>query len=122
MSKHALEAYNDALDVEMAKFGVKVSIVDPGGFSSNIGKNIYDRLKAKGMNFDDSLYKEEWEGNWVLGGGDLSGYKGPEDIVATVERALFDERPQRRYMVVGDPGRADATMRALLVRMLELNA
>jgi NAD(P)-dependent dehydrogenase (short-subunit alcohol dehydrogenase family) len=37
MSKHALEAYNDTLDIEMAKFGVKVSIVDPGGFSSNIG-------------------------------------------------------------------------------------
>lgn len=122
MSKHALEAFNDALAMEMAKFDVQVSIIDPGGFSSNIGKNIYNRLKAKGMNFDDSLYKEEWEGNWVLGGGDLSGYKGPEDIVATVERALFDERPQRRYMVVGDPGRADATMRALLVRMLELNA
>ena len=57
----------------------------------------------------------------VLGGGDLSGYKGPEDIVARVEHALFDENPQRRYMVVGDPGRADATMRALLLRMLELN-
>jgi hypothetical protein len=65
---------------------------------------------------------EEWEGNWVLAGGDLSGYKGPEDIVVKVEHALFDENPQRRYMVVGDPGRADATMRALLVRMLELNA
>ncbi|MFC1690184.1 SDR family NAD(P)-dependent oxidoreductase [Pseudomonadota bacterium] len=122
MSKHSLEAFNDALAMEMEKFGVKVSIIDPGGFSSNIGKNIYNRLKAKGMNFDDSLYKEEWEGNWVLSGGDLSGYKGPEDIVATVERALFDENPRRRYMVVGDPGRADATMRALLVRMLELNA
>ena len=122
MSKHALEAFNDALAIEMAKFDVQVSIVDPGGFSSNIGKNIYNRLKAKGMNFDDSLYKEEWEGNWVLGGGDLSGYKGPEDIVVTVEHALFDENPQRRYMVVGDPGRADATMRALLARKLELNA
>ena len=47
--------------------------------------------------------------------------KGPEDIVATVEHALFDADPQRRYMVVGDPERADATMRALLRRMLELN-
>jgi NAD(P)-dependent dehydrogenase (short-subunit alcohol dehydrogenase family) len=121
MSKHALEAFTDALAMEMTKFDVKVSVVDPGGFSSNIGKNIYNRLQAKGMNFDDSLYKEEWETNWVLGGGDLSMIKGPEDIVATVEHALFDANPQQRYMVVGDPGRADATMRALLRRMLELN-
>ena len=63
------------------------------------------------MNFDDSLYKEEWEGNWVVAGGDLSMIKGPETIVTTVEHALFDEQPQQRYMVVGDPGRADATMR-----------
>jgi NAD(P)-dependent dehydrogenase (short-subunit alcohol dehydrogenase family) len=121
MSKHALEAFTDALAIEMARFDVKVSIIDPGGFSSNIGKNIYKRLKAKGMNFDDSLYKEEWESNWVLGGGDLSMIKGPEDIVVKVEHALFDANPQQRYMVVGDPGRADATMRALLHRMLELN-
>lgn len=122
MSKHALEAFNDALAMEMAKFGVQVSIIDPGGFRSNIGRNIYERLKERGMDFDASLYKEEWEGNWVLDGGDLSSFKEPVDIVARVEHALFDENPRRRYMVVGDPGRADATMRALLVRMLELNA
>jgi len=121
MSKHALEAFTDALAIEMARFDVKVSIIDPGGFSSNIGKNIYQRLKDKGMNFDDSLYKDEWESNWVLGGGDLSMIKGPEDIVVKVEHALFDANPQQRYMVVGDPGRADATMRALLHRMLQLN-
>jgi hypothetical protein len=105
----------------MAKFDVKVSVIDPGGFKSNIGKNIYNRLKAGDMDFSDSLYKEEWENNWVLAGGDLSGMKGPEDIVATTERALFDNSPQRRYMVVGDPDRAERTMRALLRRMLELN-
>jgi len=121
MSKHALEAFTDALAIEMARFEVKVSIIDPGGFSSNIGKNIYQRLKDKGMDFDQSLYKEEWENNWVLSGGDLSMIKGPEDIVVKVEHALFDENPQQRYMVVGDAGRADATMRALLHKMLQLN-
>ena len=121
MSKHALEAFTDALAVEMAKFDVKVSIIDPGGFNSNIGKNIYQRMKDKGIDFDQSLYKDEWENNWVLAGGDLSMIKGPEDIVTKVEHALFDKQPQQRYMVVGDPGRADRTMRALLRRMLELN-
>jgi NAD(P)-dependent dehydrogenase (short-subunit alcohol dehydrogenase family) len=121
MSKHALEAFTDALAMEMAKFDVKVSVIDPGGFNSNIGKNIYKRLKDRGMNIEDSLYKEEWENNWVLAGGDLSMMKGPEDIVARVEHALFDENPQQRYMVVGDPERADRTMRAMLHRMLQLN-
>jgi NAD(P)-dependent dehydrogenase (short-subunit alcohol dehydrogenase family) len=121
MSKHALEAFTDALAVEMEKFDVKVSIIDPGGFNSNIGKNIFRRMQASGMDFERSLYKHEWNENWILAGGDLSAFKGPEDIVKKVEHALFDPNPQRRYMVVGDPGRAEATMRALLRRMLELN-
>ena len=121
MTKHALEAFTDALKIEMSKFDVKVSIIDPGGFNSNIGKNIYNRLKAKGMNFENSLYKEEWKNNWVLKGGDLSSIKGPEVIVAKTQHALFDQNPQQRYMVVGDPGRAERTMRALLHRMLQLN-
>jgi len=78
-------------------------------------------LEEDDLDFNDSLYKEEWESNWVLAGGDLSAIKGPEDIVGAVEHALFDPNPQQRYMVVGDPGRADRTMRALLRRMLELN-
>lgn len=121
MTKHALEAFTDALAIELARFDIKVSIVDPGGFNSDIGKNIYKRLKAKGMNFENSLYKDEWENNWVMAGGDLSMMKGPGDMVAAAEHALFDANPQQRYMVVGDAARADRTMRALLHRMLELN-
>jgi NAD(P)-dependent dehydrogenase (short-subunit alcohol dehydrogenase family) len=121
MSKHAMEAFTDALAIELDRFGIKVSIIDPGGFNSDIGKNIYKRLMASGADFSDSLYREDWEKNWVLAGGDLSMMKGPEDIVAVVEHALFDAQPQKRYMVVGDAARADATMRALLRRMLELN-
>jgi len=41
-------------------------------------------------------------------------------IVATVGHALFDADPQPHYMVVGDPERAENTMRAVLRRMLEL--
>lgn len=121
MSKHAMEAFTDALAIELARFDIKVSIIDPGGFNSDIGKNIYKRLKAKGVKFENSLYKDEWENNWVLEGGDLSMMKGPEDMVAAAEHALFDANPQQRYMVVGDAARADRTMRALLHRMLELN-
>jgi NAD(P)-dependent dehydrogenase (short-subunit alcohol dehydrogenase family) len=121
MSKHAMEAFTDTLAVELAKFDIKVSIIDPGGFNSDIGKNIFRRLKDKGLDIDNSLYRDEWQDNWVLAGGDLSTMPGPEMIVGQVEHALFDADPQQRYMVVGDAARAENTMRAVLRRMLELN-
>jgi NAD(P)-dependent dehydrogenase (short-subunit alcohol dehydrogenase family) len=121
MSKHALEAFSDTLSIELAKFGVKVSIVDPGGFNSDIGKNIFQRLQTTGLKVDDSLYRDEWRDNWVLAGGDLSTMKGPGDIVDRIEHALFDPHPQQRYMVVGDAARAENTVRALLHRLLQLN-
>ena len=86
-----------------------------------LARTFTNALKPGVLNIDDSLYKDEWENNWVLAGGDLSMMKGPEDIVVKVEHALFDANPQQRYMVVGDAERADRTMRALLRRMLELN-
>lgn len=121
MGKHALEAFTDALAVELARFDIAVSIIDPGGFQSDIGRNIFERLQAQGMDFEESLYREEWERNWAAAGGEITGVPGPELVVPAIEHALFDPNPRRRYMTVGDPGRAEATMRALLRRMVQLN-
>jgi NAD(P)-dependent dehydrogenase (short-subunit alcohol dehydrogenase family) len=121
MSKHALEAFTDTLAIELSKFNVQVSIIDPGGFNSNIGRNIFQRLQRRGLDVEDSLYSVEWKNNWVLAGGDLSSMKDPTFIVDRIEHALFDPNPQHRYMVVGDPERAENTIRAILHRMLELN-
>lgn len=121
MSKHALEAFTDALAVELAKFDIDVSIIDPGGFQSDIGRNIFERMQAQGVDFEGSLYQEEWEQNWAAGGGEITGVPGPELVIPAIEHALFDPNPRPRYMTVGDPGRADATMRALLRRMVQLN-
>jgi NAD(P)-dependent dehydrogenase (short-subunit alcohol dehydrogenase family) len=121
MSKHAIEAYTDALAEELAKFDIKVSIIEPGGFRSNIGKNIHKRLQEENMHFNNSLYKEELQGNWALSGGDLSTFHDPEDVVAKVEHALFADNPEPRYMVVSNADLADGTMRAIIREMLELN-
>jgi NAD(P)-dependent dehydrogenase (short-subunit alcohol dehydrogenase family) len=37
MSKHAIEAYTDSLAMEMDQLGVKVSAIEPGNYSSEIG-------------------------------------------------------------------------------------
>ncbi len=123
MSKHAMEAFTDSLAVEMKKFDVRVSIIEPGGFSSPIGKKIYEKMQAEGFSMQDSLYKEEWESNWVLsekGEIDLEN-DVPERIAAAVIDTLESENPRTRYMVVGERGSAEATIRKAMQEMIELN-
>ena len=123
MSKHAMEAFTDSLAAEMTKFGVKVSIIEPGGFKSKIGKTSYDRMKAKGFSLDDSLYKEEWEETWFLqekGNIDLQN-NVPEQIANAVIDTLDSNNPKARYMTVGTRGAAEDTVQTAMEEMVQLN-
>ena len=125
MSKHMAEAYSDSLAREMNKFGVKVSMVEPGGFRSDIGKNIFNRLQKKGMDFKGSLYEQEWQSNWVLQGGDLDNVPnimGPDEVAKVAEHALYSDTPKPRYMIIGDAGRQQATTDTILARVAAMNA
>jgi NAD(P)-dependent dehydrogenase (short-subunit alcohol dehydrogenase family) len=123
MSKHAMEAYTDSLASEMAKFGVKVSIIEPGGFNSKIGPTTYNRMMANGFSFDDSLYKEEWEESWLL--EDEGKYDAqnnvPEEIANAVVDLLESDDPKVRYMIVGSRESAKATVQKAMQEMVQLN-
>jgi NAD(P)-dependent dehydrogenase (short-subunit alcohol dehydrogenase family) len=43
MTKHAMEAFGDALAAEMARFDVRSSLIEPGNFKSDIGRNTMAR-------------------------------------------------------------------------------
>ena len=44
MSKHAIEAYGDGLAAELARFGVRVSLIEPGNYGTEIGRNMIARM------------------------------------------------------------------------------
>ncbi|MGB5334940.1 MAG: SDR family oxidoreductase, partial [Woeseiaceae bacterium] len=62
MSKHALEAYTDALAEEMALFDVKVSSINPGNYRSKIGTKEADAMARKPYAQPGSPYAEEMAG------------------------------------------------------------
>lgn len=101
-SKHALEAMNDAMRVELRAWGIRVSVIEPGGTTTPI--------------WDKSLAAAEaWADR--AGNGDLGLYKGdleamrqatlklaraalPVDtVVRCVVHALTARRPSARYPV-----------------------
>jgi len=99
MSKHAVEAYTDALAVEMEKFGVAVSAVEPGNYNSEIGTSARQRLAGKLTPESSEYYGEELT-EWLGGSWERDRYKEPDEVSAAVQHFLASDAPLRRYMVV----------------------
>jgi len=106
MSKHAIEAFADVLEKEMERFDVKVSVVQPGNYNSDIGKSVRARrgelTGAQEQSPFADYYRDRLEST-----GDRSQYKDPGEVSAEIMHALFDVNPKHRYMVV--PNREEAT-------------
>jgi NAD(P)-dependent dehydrogenase (short-subunit alcohol dehydrogenase family) len=103
MSKHAIEAFGDALAEEMDPLGVKVSLIEPGNYNSEIIKPAGKRLGVSLPNADRSKYPE------------------PDDVAAAVASFLVDASPKRRYLVVPVQREAEITIRKALQETVQLN-
>jgi NAD(P)-dependent dehydrogenase (short-subunit alcohol dehydrogenase family) len=120
MSKHAIEAYTDALSKEMTRFGVSVHVIEPGNYASNIGNAANKLLSDTNYWTDDSQYKQERDG-MVAGLSQVE--KGPDaiDVAMAALHIMQSDEPKIRYMVTATVGQADATVRRQISKMLELN-
>jgi NAD(P)-dependent dehydrogenase (short-subunit alcohol dehydrogenase family) len=103
MSKHAIEAFGDSLALQLESQGVKVSLVEPGNYNSEIGNTA-----AKRMGTATPL-------------ADRSKYKAPDEVADAVSLALFEPEPKRRYMVVPNPNEGEITIRKAIEELVQLN-
>ncbi|RKZ12805.1 SDR family NAD(P)-dependent oxidoreductase [bacterium] len=121
MSKHAIEAYTDALAAEMERFDVEVSVIEPGNYRSKIGLSLQERLEERGFSAEGSLYAEQME-RFLGNPMDRSQFKEPDEVADAALRALFDENPARRYMVVPNEREARITIEQAMRELVQLNA
>jgi NAD(P)-dependent dehydrogenase (short-subunit alcohol dehydrogenase family) len=112
MSKHAIEALTDSLAGQLNPVGVQVSVVEPGNYNSNIGKNALARMGADSPAAQSPGYKMR---------ADRSNYKEPDEVATAVERALFEPSPKRRYLVVPNQEEAEITIRKQIEQLVQLN-
>ncbi len=120
MSKHAVEAYTDALAMELAPFGVKVSVVEPGNYKSKITTSMKERLEARGYTTEGSRYQGQLEG-LLRSRLDRGQYKDPDEVAEAFVHALTSEQPKLRYMVVPNQQEAALTIRAAMNKVVQLN-
>lgn len=120
MSKHAIEAYSDALGAEMAPLGVKSSLIEPGNYRSDIGRNTMAQVqeasaRTKGTPFEASMQR------MVAAMGNYDSYPEPDDVAKAAAHALFDPSPKVRYMVVPQARQAEVTIRKAIEELVQLN-
>ena len=121
MTKHALEAYTDALAEEMALFDVQVSAVNPGNYRSRIGTKEAVTLAKQPYAQPGSPYAGPLK-EYIEYLSDRSMYKEPDEVSAAIMHALFDPVPKPNYLVVPNEKEAGWTIRKIIEEMAELNA
>ncbi|XP_004066604.1 retinol dehydrogenase 7 [Oryzias latipes] len=105
VSKFAVEGFNDSLRIGMAPFGVKVLLIEPGFFKTNVTdskiqidsvKGLWDRLPQEikddyGSDYLDKAIKVTSESLSKMSDGDLM------KVVNCMEHAVAAVWPRKRY-------------------------
>lgn len=101
-SKFALEAMSDSMRIELHRWGIRVSLVEPGPIETPLlHKNLewLDRLEARMTQQEAALYKREMR--LVRHFAQLSGDTAlpVQRVVDAIVHALTAKRPRARYRI-----------------------
>ncbi|MBS0398345.1 MAG: SDR family oxidoreductase [Proteobacteria bacterium] len=94
-SKFSVEAYTEALRMELAAFGIKVSMVEPGDFATGFTAS----RKLTGACAQGSPYFETAARAIARAGEDEQKMRDISPVVRAVSRALESRSPRLRYPV-----------------------
>jgi len=120
MTKFALEAFTDALAAELEPLGVKVSIVEPGAFKTNIWRKTAEHSLRRQEAADIEITEEQRrQAAALVAYGEAQ--PEPHAVAEAVVHALFSESPKRRYLVTHDQQQATSTITHAMRRVVELN-
>lgn len=97
-TKYALEAFSDALRMEVKEFGIDVSIIEPGGVKTPWGFIAADYLSssAKGGAYEVAALKaaegmkKQYSGNMM---------SNPLVISKAISKAVNSKKPRTRYLI-----------------------
>lgn len=120
MSKHAVEAFTEALSGEMARFGVTVGVIEPGNYASQIGNSARKRMLDSNYWPSNSQYAQEREG-FLVGLANVTKGEDPQAVADAALQFMSSESPKLRYMVTPNAQQAEAIIRAMLEKTRQLN-
>jgi NAD(P)-dependent dehydrogenase (short-subunit alcohol dehydrogenase family) len=98
-SKFALEGFTESLRHELAEFGVKAILIEPGGVKTNFVDNIKD---AKNYNPNDSPYAKTMQKIFEGIGPIMADASPPSEVARVILNAINSNVPNVRYPVGKD--------------------
>jgi NAD(P)-dependent dehydrogenase (short-subunit alcohol dehydrogenase family) len=99
-SKFAVEGLSDSLRIEVAEFGVKVVIIQPGSIRTEWSGIAADQLEASSAN---TPYARQAKimGAVLRGVDHMRIASGPEVVAQAIAKAVQSPKPRTRYVVGG---------------------
>jgi len=97
-SKHALEAASDALRLEVARDGIRVVLIEPGGFKTSIWEEFESDVSRR----EDSGYEAAYRRVRALIQPLMPFMGEPEGAAKVIAKALTVKVPHARYLVGRD--------------------
>ncbi|MDX1809262.1 MAG: SDR family NAD(P)-dependent oxidoreductase [Sulfurospirillaceae bacterium] len=99
-SKYAIEGLSDTLRLELAPFGIKVCLIEPGPIRSAFRKNAYEKFK-KHIRVDGSFYEKEYTKaikRFESSDDDIFTL-GEDAVYKVLEKIIRSKDPKPRYRV-----------------------
>src|SRR5262249_13435722 len=109
-SKFALEGMTESLRLETRRFGIHVSLIEPGDFRTSLPAA---RQTARAAPHNDA-YREAFARVKAQQDKDEAGAPSPEPIGRLVEQILSDPSPRLRYTIGMASQRAVVPLQRLL--------
>jgi len=99
-TKHAIEAYADALRIELGGSGIHVSAIEPGPIRTNFMKNAVAKARAN-IDLKNSVHAKYYGYRLrsMERGGVTYGELGPEAVLAALVKACESRNPRPQYFV-----------------------
>jgi NAD(P)-dependent dehydrogenase (short-subunit alcohol dehydrogenase family) len=110
-SKYAVEALSDALRNELAPFGVRVALIEPGPIRTEFGDRAISAIDAVAR--PGSAYGAIYARADEIAALARKQEVGPEVVSRAIEHAIVARRPRARYVVPFTSRLLIAVMRAL---------
>lgn len=112
-SKFAIEGFSEALSAEVKRWGINVSLVEPGDFATNFTAN----RKNSTTTMDDADYGPVFKTSLGLIEKEENGGLKPEVLAKKIETIVETRKPRMRYVVAN----LEQKLSVLLKRVLPGN-